>query len=70
MIEIKRKENESASSMIYRFTRKIQQSGVLKEAKKRRFYSRGQSRLKRKMSAIHREERRVEVQKQKKLGIV
>lgn len=70
MLEVKRKENESASAMMYRFTKKVQQSGILRESKKRRFYSRGASRLKRKLSAIYRAEKSVEVARQKKLGII
>lgn len=40
MIDIKKKDGESPNSMIFRFIKKVQQSGVLKEAKKRKFYSR------------------------------
>ena len=70
MLEVKRKENESASSMIYRFTKKVQQSGVLRESKKRRFFARDESRLKRKLSALHRTKKSEEVARQKKLGLI
>lgn len=70
MVEIRKKEGESASGMIYRFTKKMQQSGVIREAKRRRFYARTESRLKRKLSALHRVSKREEMVRQKKLGIV
>jgi ribosomal protein S21 len=70
MIDIRKKENESASSMMFRFTKKVQQSGILREAKKRRFHSRKVSKLKRKLSALHRDVKRKEMVKQKKLGLI
>jgi len=57
-------------SLIYRFTRRTQQSGVLREARKRRFRSRSTSRIKRKLSALHREVKRKEFVKAKKLGVI
>ena len=38
MVEVKRKENESFDSLLRRFNRKIQQSGVLVRARKTRFF--------------------------------
>ncbi len=68
-VEVRKKEGESASSLLYRFTKKVQQSGVLKEAKKRRFHKRAVSGLKRKLSALHRVEKKVEMDRMRKLGI-
>lgn len=70
MVSIKRKENESASGMIYRFTKKVQQSGILRESKKRRFFAREESKLKRKLSALHRTKKSEEMARQKKLGLI
>ena len=70
MIEVRKKENESASSLIYRFSKKVQQSGVIKEAKKRRYTNRAKSRSKRKISAIAKSKRRIEMSEAKKWGIV
>ncbi|MDE2001458.1 MAG: 30S ribosomal protein S21 [Patescibacteria group bacterium] len=67
---VKRKENESTGSFLYRFSKKMNQSGVLKEARKRRFHTRPKSRLKLREAALYREEKKVEVAKSKKLGIV
>ena len=70
MIEVRKRENESSSGLIYRFTKRIQQSGVLREAKKRRFTHRAVNRLKRKLSAIHRETKKQETIRLKKLGLL
>lgn len=70
MIEIKKKEGESAASHLFRFSKKIHQSGVLKEAKKRKFFGRAENKRRRRQSAIHREQKAVEFKKAKKLGIL
>lgn len=67
---VKKKENESAGSFLYRFNKKVQQSGILKEARKRRYHHRPKSKLKRKEAALYRNAKREEVAKEKKLGIV
>ncbi|PIU98382.1 30S ribosomal protein S21 [Candidatus Wolfebacteria bacterium CG03_land_8_20_14_0_80_40_12] len=67
-MEIKRREGEPISAFLYRFSKKIQQSGVLREVKKRRYKDRAVSRLKRRLSALHRERKRKEVQRAKKMG--
>lgn len=69
-IDVRKREGESASSMMYRFTKRVQQSGVLREAKKRRFHHRSTSRLTRKRSALHRAGKRKEMDRARKLGIV
>lgn len=69
-MELKRKEGESTSAFLYRFNKKIQQSGILREARKRRFYARPVNRLKRKNSALHREQKSKERVIAKKLGIL
>jgi len=67
-MEIKRREGESASAFLFRFSKKIRQSGVLLEAKKRRFKKRSASKLKKRLSALHREAKRKEVEKAKRMG--
>jgi small subunit ribosomal protein S21 len=67
---IKRKDGESISSLLYRFTKGVQRSGVLREAKKRQHHSRPISRIKRKLSALHRETKKQERERNRKLGIV
>ncbi len=66
---IRKKEGESPNSMIFRFTKKVQQSGVLREVKGRRFTKRATSKPKRRASALHKRAKRIALDKAKKLGI-
>lgn len=38
MVEVRRRENETVGGMLRRFTRRVQQSGILLRARKMRFY--------------------------------
>ncbi|HVM76599.1 MAG TPA: 30S ribosomal protein S21 [Candidatus Paceibacterota bacterium] len=69
-IEARKKDGESPNSLLYAFTRKVKRSGILKEVRHRKFRDRPVSRLKRRVSAIHREAKRVEIERQKKLGLI
>ena len=69
-MQVKKRENETSSSLIYRFTKRVQQSGILKEAKKRRFHKRPETRIKRRLSAIHRAGKKKEFERAKKFGLV
>ncbi len=69
-LEVRRKEGESGSALLYNFTRRVKRSGILKEVRARRFSTRAVSKIKRKSSAIHREEKRVDVERQRKLGLL
>lgn len=69
MIEVKRKEGESPNSMLFRFTKKVRQSGVMAETRKRRFTSRPKNRRSRRLSAVFRTEKKAEVARLKKLGL-
>lgn len=70
MIEVKRKEGESGSALLFRFTKRVKRSGVLKEANKRRFKHRGLNERRRRLSALHRSHKKAEYQRMKKLGVV
>ncbi len=69
-IEVRKKEGESAGSMLFRFSKKIRQSGVLTEARKRQFKHRAVNRRKRRLSAAYREKTKSERTRLKKLGLV
>jgi ribosomal protein S21 len=69
MIEVKKREGESPTALLFRFTRRVKRSGVLKEANKRRFTRRVVGRRARRLSAIYRSTKRQEVARQKKLGL-
>lgn len=70
MIEVRKKEGESTSALHFRFSKKIKRSGIMKELKKRRFHDRPVSRRSRRISAGHRDTRRKEVERLKKLGLM
>jgi ribosomal protein S21 len=69
-IEVRKKEGESIQSLIFRFTKKIKQSGILNEARKRQFKERPQSKLKKRRSAMYRADKQKEFEKKRKLGIL
>ena len=52
MVEVKRKPNESVGSMMRRFSRFVQLSGVLVKAKKSKFRQKKPTARKEKMAAI------------------
>ncbi|OGY97660.1 MAG: hypothetical protein A3A43_01705 [Candidatus Liptonbacteria bacterium RIFCSPLOWO2_01_FULL_56_20] len=69
-IEVKKREGESTGSLLFRFSKRVRQSGVLAEARRRRFRSRPLNRRKRRLSAIYRAKKRSEMVRLKKLGLV
>jgi len=69
-MELKRREGESISAFLYRFSKKIQQSGILREAKKRKYRDRPVSKRKKRFSALHREQKKKEIEKMKKMGVL
>lgn len=68
MVEVKRKEGESFESLLRRFNRKIQQSGVLVRARKIQFYDPPKSRNLQRVSARRRAELTEERENLKRLG--
>ena len=68
-VEVRKKEGESGTNMLFNFTKRIKRSGVLKEARKRQFHKRSTSRLKRKLSAIHRDAKKKDMERMRKLGL-
>ncbi len=52
MVEVKRKPNESIGSLLRRFNRFVQQSGVLLKAKKSQFREKDQNERREKNAAI------------------
>lgn len=72
MVEVKKKDNENFESLLRRFNRKIQQSGVLVRARKIRFFEPTRSRNLMREDALRRltnREKREELKKQGKLPI-
>ena len=58
VIEVKRKEKESIGSLLRRFTRRIQQSGILLRVRKARFYEKPKTKREKRESAFRREQLR------------
>jgi len=67
-LEVKKQEKETTQSLIRRFSRRIQQSGILRQARKIRFKARKKSEQMKKRAALRREELKKEYEKLKKLG--
>lgn len=59
MIEIKRREGESVESLLRRFTKKVQQSGLVARTKKRRFYEPPKTKREERAAAVRRTQMRV-----------
>ncbi len=68
MLQVRKKEGESVGSFLYRFSKRVKQSGILKEAKKRRFKSRIVNRRKVRLAAFYRQEKQAEMARLKKYG--
>lgn len=69
MIQVTKKDpKESTESVIRRFTRKVQQSGVLAEVKQIQYFEKPISKTERRKKAIVRKERKAQKMKSIKLG--
>lgn len=68
VIEVRKNPNENNSSVLRRFSRRIQESGIIRRVKGARYNLRKESKLKIKKSALKRMVRRREIEKLKKLG--
>ncbi|HQB85057.1 MAG: 30S ribosomal protein S21 [Parcubacteria group bacterium ADurb.Bin247] len=68
-LEIKKQDKETTQSLIRRFTKAIKQSGVLREARNRRFFTRPLSKQARKTAALRKIRAREEYAKAEKLGL-
>ena len=67
-ITVRKKEKESVQSLLRRFSRRIQQSGVLVRARRGRFYVSPATKRQKKLSALHRQEVQKERENLYKLG--
>ncbi|HEX5448092.1 MAG TPA: 30S ribosomal protein S21 [Candidatus Saccharimonadales bacterium] len=69
MIQVSKKDSkESVENLLRRFSRKVQQSGVLAEAKQAQYFEKPQSKRDRRTKAIVRKARKAEKVKKLKLG--
>jgi len=70
VIEVKKRERENPRSLLRRFTRRIQQSGILIRARKARFLERGKTKRERRDSALRRVKIGHEKEKLRKMGLL
>ena len=70
VIEVKKRERETARSLLRRFTRRIQQSGILIRARKARFREREKTKRERRNSALRRVHIGKKKEKLRKMGLL
>lgn len=69
MLQVTRKDSrEALENMIRRFNRKVQQSGVLAEARNKQYFEKPISKRERRVKAIVRKERRADKIRRMRLG--
>jgi ribosomal protein S21 len=68
MVEVRKRDNESTDSLLRRFSRKVQQSGVLLQARKVRFFERKKGRRRMREEAMRRTSIQAERDRLIKLG--
>lgn len=68
MIQVKRKDRETAEGLIRRFSRRVQQSGVLRRVRKLRFRQGEKSKDERRNEALYKVKIRKEIDRLKKMG--
>ena len=69
-IEVRKKDRETTRSLLRRFSRRIQQSGVLIRARKARFVEKEKSKGERRTSALRRNKIGKEKEKLRKMGLL
>lgn len=67
-IEVKKNSGESNANVMRRFSKRVQSSGVVKEAKGNRYHKRAQSTYKKHRSALKRLAKGVTMDRLRKLG--
>jgi ribosomal protein S21 len=68
MIQVKKKDRETSEALIRRFSRRVQQSGILLSARSGRFFTKPKTKRQLRESARYRAKVRKEVEKLKKMG--
>ncbi|MBZ1348732.1 MAG: hypothetical protein KY053_00620 [Candidatus Liptonbacteria bacterium] len=69
-IEVKKKEGESPASLISRFIKKVQRTGLFFEVKRRSFSRRNPNKRSRRLSTLYKVKKTAEVEKAKKEGLM
>ncbi len=67
-IQVKKKDKETSESLIRRFTRRVQQSGILVVARKSKFRMEEKNKREKRDEALYKIKIRKQIEKLKKLG--
>ncbi len=67
-LEVRRQDHETTQSLLRRFSRRVQQSGILYRARKVRYNARPKSKGARKRAALRKQELKIEYERLKKMG--
>ncbi|MFB6212843.1 MAG: 30S ribosomal protein S21 [Candidatus Magasanikbacteria bacterium] len=67
-IEVKKREGENFNSLLYRFNKKVNQSGLFQEVKSRKYHTPEPNEREKKESALHRKKKEEEIKKMKRYG--
>ncbi len=65
---VKRRSNENNSRVVHRFNREIRKSGIINEARQRRFYQKPLNESGKKKKALRKKELKEEYDRKRKLG--
>jgi ribosomal protein S21 len=68
VIEVKKNANENNMNLVRRFTRKVQESGIIRKVKSKRYNERAESKVKTKLAALKKIAREKNQEKLFKLG--
>ena len=68
VIEVKKNTNENNMNLVRRFTRKVQESGIIQKVKSKRYNERAESKVKTKIATLKRINRKKALEKLQKLG--
>ena len=68
VIDVTKNPNENNSSVLRRFSRKVQESGIIQKVKGNRYNERKESKLKTKRNTLRRINKRKRVERLRKLG--
>ena len=67
-VEVTKNQNETNISLIRRFSKRLQEARILKQARGARFFERSKSKLKKKERALKRISKKAEYDRLRKLG--
>lgn len=68
VIEVKKNTNESNMNLVRRFSRKVQESGIIQKVKSKRYNERTPSKVKIKLATLKKINRKKTMEKLQKLG--